>query len=113
MNLKLTSLFLDGALLTMGSQAALAAPDWSKAPTDGFDHSDKDNEVKATVMFPNDKVPMGDQVGCWAACHKDARTMPAVVFTASPSGTPTVLVPMATSMPSGYSNRPYSTDWHG
>ena len=47
-----------------------------KAPTGGFDHSDKDNELKATVMFPNDKVTMGDQVGCWAACHKDARTMP-------------------------------------
>ena len=47
-----------------------------KAPAGGADHSDKDNEVKATVMFPNDKVTMGDQVGCWAACHKDARTMP-------------------------------------
>lgn len=47
-----------------------------KAPAGGFDHSDKDNELKATVMFPSDKVPMGDQVGCWAACHKDARTMP-------------------------------------
>jgi len=47
-----------------------------KAPGGGFDHSDKENEVKATVMFPNDKVPMGDQAGCWAACHKDARTMP-------------------------------------
>lgn len=47
-----------------------------KAPSGGADHSDKDNEVKATVMFPNDKVAMGDQVGCWATCHKDARTMP-------------------------------------
>jgi len=47
-----------------------------KAPAGGADHSDKDNEVKATLMFPNDKVTMGDQVGCWAACHKDARTMP-------------------------------------
>lgn len=47
-----------------------------KAPAGGADHSDKDNELKATVMFPNDKVPMGDQVGCWATCHKDARTMP-------------------------------------
>jgi hypothetical protein len=27
-------------------------------------------------MFPDGKVAMGDQVGCWAACHKDARTMP-------------------------------------
>ena len=47
-----------------------------KAPGGGFDHSDKDNELKATVMFPNDKVPLADQAGCWAACHKDARTMP-------------------------------------
>src|SRR5574343_1812774 len=47
-----------------------------KAPTGGFDHSDKDNEVKATVMFPNDKVPLAEQAGCWGACHKDARTMP-------------------------------------
>ena len=165
MNQKLTSLFVTAALMTIGSQVALAAPDWSKVPTKnipvihtgvapfewvrssdhsgasglkkgetcagchndggkldidlkrlaskdlepkgapktmtfpvgvqsaydannlyvrltfkapagGFDHSDKDNEVKATVMFPNDKVSMGDQVGCWAACHKDVRTMP-------------------------------------
>lgn len=47
-----------------------------KAPADGFDKSDKDNELKATLLFPNDKVPMGDQVGCWAACHDNARTMP-------------------------------------
>ncbi len=47
-----------------------------KAPGGGFDKSDKDNEVKATIMFPNDKVPLGDQTGCWSACHKDARTMP-------------------------------------
>jgi hypothetical protein len=47
-----------------------------KAPAGGADHSDKDNEVKATMMFPNDKVPMGDQVGCWAACHQDAKGMP-------------------------------------
>lgn len=48
-----------------------------KAPAGGFDHSDKDNEVKATVMFPNDKVPLGEQAGCWAACHQDAKGMPA------------------------------------
>lgn len=47
-----------------------------KAPAGGADHSDKANAVKATVMFQNDKVVKGDQVGCWAACHKDARTMP-------------------------------------
>jgi hypothetical protein len=48
-----------------------------KAPGGGFDHSDKENEVKATMMFPDGKVPMGDQVGCWAACHQDAKGMPA------------------------------------
>ena len=47
-----------------------------KAPAGGADHSDKDNEVKASVMFPDDKVTIGSQIGCWAACHKDARTMP-------------------------------------
>ncbi len=47
-----------------------------KAPAGGADPVDKDNEVKATVMFANDKVPMGEQVGCWASCHNDARTMP-------------------------------------
>ncbi len=55
-----------------------------KAPAGGFDHSDKDSEVKAAVMFANDKVTVdasgkpvaGAQVGCWATCHADARTMP-------------------------------------
>jgi len=47
-----------------------------KAPTGGVDKSDKDNEVKAAVMFPDAKVPQASQVGCWASCHMDARTMP-------------------------------------
>jgi hypothetical protein len=47
-----------------------------KAPAGGADHSDKADEVKATVMFPNDKVAMASQVGCWQTCHQDARTMP-------------------------------------
>lgn len=47
-----------------------------KAPAGGADNSDKDNEVKVAVMFPNDKVEKADQVGCWATCHTDARTMP-------------------------------------
>lgn len=47
-----------------------------KAPAGAAEHSDKDNEVKATVLFPNDKVAMGEQVGCWAACHQDAKGMP-------------------------------------
>lgn len=47
-----------------------------KAPADGADKGDKDNDVKATVMFPDPKVPMASQLGCWASCHLDARTMP-------------------------------------
>lgn len=55
-----------------------------KAPAGGANKGDKDNEVKATVMFANDKVAIaagdktisGAQVGCWATCHSDARTMP-------------------------------------
>lgn len=47
-----------------------------KAPSGGADTSDKENDVKVAVMFPNDKVTQGAQVGCWATCHSDARTMP-------------------------------------
>lgn len=47
-----------------------------KAPAGAADQSDKENEVKATMLIANDKVPQGDQVGCWATCHTDARTMP-------------------------------------
>jgi hypothetical protein len=47
-----------------------------KAPAGGADPADKDNEVKAAVMFADAKVPQGAQVGCWATCHADARTMP-------------------------------------
>lgn len=47
-----------------------------KATTGGVEKGDKDNEVKATVMFPDSKIPQASQVGCWAACHIDARTMP-------------------------------------
>lgn len=59
-----------------------------KAPAGGADHSDKDNELKATLMFPNDKVPLGDQAGCWAACHKDARTMPGAADSKTKYATP-------------------------
>ena len=55
-----------------------------KAPAGGANAADKENEVKVAVMFANDKVSAaagdktipGDQVGCWATCHTDARTMP-------------------------------------
>lgn len=53
-------------------------------PAGGADHSDKDNDVKAAVMFANDKIALdaggkivaGAQLGCWASCHGDVRTMP-------------------------------------
>lgn len=47
-----------------------------KEPAGGGEKYDKDNQVKLTVMFDGDKVPMGSQVGCWQSCHQDARTMP-------------------------------------
>ena len=47
-----------------------------KAPTGGADHSDKDNELKVNVMFPDAKSPLGEQAGCWATCHQDAKGMP-------------------------------------
>ena len=47
-----------------------------KAPAGGADKGDKDNEVKAAVMFADAKVPQGAQNGCWQTCHADARTMP-------------------------------------
>ena len=47
-----------------------------KAETGGADKGDKDNEVKATMMFPDAKVTKAEEVGCWTACHDDARTMP-------------------------------------
>jgi hypothetical protein len=55
-----------------------------KAPAGGANQGDKENDVKAAVMFANDQVSVdaggkpvsGAQVGCWATCHSDARTMP-------------------------------------
>lgn len=55
-----------------------------KAPAGAANAADKENDVKVAVMFANDKVAAasgdktipGDQVGCWATCHADARTMP-------------------------------------
>jgi hypothetical protein len=46
-----------------------------KAPG-GLRSPDKDNEVKASIMFPDSKVTLADQAGCWGACHQDAKTMP-------------------------------------
>ncbi len=47
-----------------------------KAPAGAAVGGDKENDVKATVLMANDKVPLGEQVGCWQSCHQDARTMP-------------------------------------
>ena len=47
-----------------------------KAPAGGANKGDKANDVKATVMFPDEKVQLAAQAGCWASCHNDARTMP-------------------------------------
>jgi len=47
-----------------------------KSPSGGADKGDKDNEVKATILFADPKVPQADQYGCWQTCHADARTMP-------------------------------------
>ncbi len=47
-----------------------------KSPSGGADKGDKDNEVKATLLFADAKVPQADQYGCWQSCHADARTMP-------------------------------------
>lgn len=47
-----------------------------RPPVGGFDKGDKENELKATVLLADPGVPLGNQVGCWATCHEDARTMP-------------------------------------
>lgn len=47
-----------------------------KAPTGGANKGDKANDVKATMLFPDEKVQLAAQAGCWASCHNDARTMP-------------------------------------
>lgn len=52
-----------------------------KAPKDSAAGADKEDkaplhEVKAAVMFIGSKVPQAAQVGCWASCHADVRSMP-------------------------------------
>ncbi len=47
-----------------------------KAPAGGADKGDKDNELKATILFADAKVPQAAQYGCWQSCHSDVRTMP-------------------------------------
>ena len=47
-----------------------------KPPSGGADKGDKDNELKATILFADAKVPQAAQYGCWQSCHADARSMP-------------------------------------
>jgi hypothetical protein len=49
---------------------------WKDPAASGGEKMDKDNSVKLAVMLEGNKVDMADQVGCWATCHQDARTMP-------------------------------------
>ena len=49
------------------ADAAADAPREDKSPK---------HEVKVAMMFIADKVPMAAQVGCWATCHNDVRSMP-------------------------------------
>lgn len=49
------------------ADAAAGAPREDKSPK---------HDVKAAVMFIAGKVPMASQVGCWATCHENVRSMP-------------------------------------
>ena len=72
MNQKLSSLFVLGALTALGSQAALAAPDWSKVPT-------KTIPVIHPAVSPLEWVQSRDHSGAsglkkgetCAGCHND------------------------------------------
>lgn len=52
-----------------------------KAPADGVAEAPREeaspkHEVKAAIMLAGDKVPQAAQIGCWASCHSDVRSMP-------------------------------------
>lgn len=52
-----------------------------KAPADAAVAASREeespkHEVKAAIMMASDMVPQAAQVGCWATCHADVRTMP-------------------------------------
>jgi hypothetical protein len=49
---------------------------WKDPAASGGEKMDKDNAVKLGVMLEDHKVDMANQVGCWATCHQDSRTMP-------------------------------------
>jgi hypothetical protein len=47
-----------------------------KQPAGGAEKMDKDNQVKLSVMFEDNKIERANLSGCWETCHGDARTMP-------------------------------------
>ncbi len=47
-----------------------------KQPAGGAEKMDKDNQVKLTVLFDDNKIERAVLSGCWESCHGDARTMP-------------------------------------
>lgn len=49
---------------------------WKDPAPSGGVKMDKDNAVKLGVMLEDHKVDLANQVGCWATCHQDSRTMP-------------------------------------
>lgn len=49
---------------------------WKDPAGSGGEKMDKDNAVKLGVMLEDNKVDLASQVGCWATCHQDSRTMP-------------------------------------
>ncbi|MBZ0068688.1 MAG: hypothetical protein K8F26_07725 [Thiobacillus sp.] len=49
---------------------------WKDPAPSGGAKMDKDNAVKLGVMLEDHKVDLANQVGCWATCHQDSRTMP-------------------------------------
>jgi len=49
---------------------------WKQPPASGGAKMDKDSPVKLAVMLEDNKVEMANQIGCWATCHQDSRTMP-------------------------------------
>lgn len=49
---------------------------WKQPPSAGAKKLDADNQVKLAFMLEENKIPNVPVGGCWATCHRDARTMP-------------------------------------
>jgi hypothetical protein len=52
-----------------------------KAPADAAANAPREDagpkhEIKAAIMLAGNKTPQAAQLGCWAACHADVRSMP-------------------------------------